>query len=129
MQIYDLPYGFIAEEVVKEISNCIGTYLEADPKCFDGDWKGCVRTRITMDIRRLLKRRMKIMKPGSAWHWANIKFERLPTFCYFCGLTGHSEKFCEKLFDSPSKPTEMSYGACLRAPTRANVPNIGERWL
>lgn len=65
------------------------------PWSFDGDWKGFVRVPILMDVRRPLKRRMKVMEVGSEWHKMKFKFEKLPTFYYLCELLKQTEKFCD----------------------------------
>ena len=60
---------------------------------------------------------------------AGFPVSRLPTFCYCCGLLGHSENFCESMFENPSKSMEMPYGSWLRASFRSRVRNTGERWI
>lgn len=87
----------------------MGRYVASDPNNFGG-WRTYMRLRITMDIRKPLKRRMKIKKAGGEWVWLNFKYEQLPTFCFFCGIIGHSEKLCEKLFDNLMRKEDMSCG-------------------
>jgi hypothetical protein len=52
-----------------------------------------------VDIRLPLKRYKKIKKPGGESRIVKFKYERLGTFCYICGLLGHSDIKCPKLFD------------------------------
>lgn len=72
---------------------------------------------------------MKILKAGVIGSWLNFKYEKLPTFCFFCGVIGHSDKFCEKLFYSPYKSVEKLFGIWLRDPSRRSKNVSGERWL
>ena len=58
-------------------------------------------------------RRMKIKKPEGQRYWVTFKYERLPTFCYFCGRLGHSEMFYEAMFENPTKPADLPYGVWL----------------
>ena len=111
IQVYDLPCGFIAEKVGKEIGNFIGSYVEADANNFGGVWRNFMRIKVSIDVRKPLKRRMKIKKQGGEWTWINFKYERLPTFCFFCGIIGHNERFCQRFFDCKERPTEMPYEA------------------
>lgn len=48
--------------------------------------------------------------------WEDFRYELLPTFCFYCGIIGHSEKGCEhKLEDSKnSQVCEGQFGDWLR---------------
>ncbi|ONK81415.1 uncharacterized protein A4U43_C01F28970 [Asparagus officinalis] len=129
VQIYDVPVGFRSERVLVQIGNFVGSFLSSDPKNFSGGWKNFLRVRIRMDVRIPLKRRMKLKKPGGDWIWVNFKYERVPTFCFICGIVGHSDSNCERLYEAGGMEVERPYGAFLRAPLR-NTPGLaGEKWL
>lgn len=72
---------------------------------------------------------MKVRKSGSEWFWIVFKYENVPTFCFICGLLGHSDKFCSKLFDNPDSEIVKPYGSWMRAPLRRPTKLIGARWL
>ncbi|KAL8127393.1 hypothetical protein AgCh_014346 [Apium graveolens] len=83
-----------------------------------------------MDITKPLKRRMKIKREGGAWSWVNFKYERLSTFCFVCGILGHSERDCVVTYANPDKVIDKAYGVWLRAPMgNMKNQNIGSRWL
>lgn len=129
VQVYDVPKGFISENILKSIGNYIGQYIKSDPTNFDGVWKACIRIRVKMNVLSPLKRRMKIKRAGGAWSWINFKYERLSTFCFVCGILGHSERDCNVVYANPGKEVERAYGTWLRAPGR-NIKNAtGARWL
>lgn len=48
--------------------------------------------------------------------WADFKYEQLPTFCFYCGRVGHSDRLCEeKVRDSKdSNIHEGQYGEWLK---------------
>lgn len=69
IQIHDIPKGLISENVLVSIENFIGRYVKADPATFDGTWKQYVRIRVSLDVQKPLKRRMKIKREGGAWIW------------------------------------------------------------
>lgn len=71
---------------------------------------------------------MKICHSKDDWFWMNFKHERLPNFCFICGILRHSEKFCERLFDEPMGIITKHYGL-LKALDRRPVKQIGAKWL
>lgn len=120
----------ITEKVLQSIGNSIGAYVKSDPTNFNQTWKVFTRIRVTLNIDKPLKRRMKIKREGNAWGWINFKYERLSTFCFVCGLLGHSDRECPIVYANPEKVIERSYGAWLRAPMRnTRNQNVGARWL
>ncbi|KAJ9170089.1 hypothetical protein P3X46_018223 [Hevea brasiliensis] len=83
VQVHDVPNGFMSECVTKDVGTYIGIFLESDP----------------------------MKKSKSDWVCFNFKYEQLNTFCYFCGIIGHSDHFCRKLFDMPKIPRDkFAYG-------------------
>lgn len=130
VQVYDVPKGCISESILKSIGNYVGVFIKSDPKNIDGVWKPFVCIRVTIDIDKPMRRRMKIKRDGGAWNWVNFKYERLSTFCFVCGMLGHSERECAIVYANPEKEFERASGAWLRAPNRnAANKNIGARWL
>lgn len=129
VQVYDIPKGFISENILSGVGNFVGTFLKADPASLDGIWKPFIRIRVRMDITRPLKRRMKIKREGGEWSWINFKYERLGTFCFVCGTLGHMERDCNIVYANPGREIERAYGTWLRAPNRNSKINTGARWL
>lgn len=88
-----------------------------------------MRIRVSIDVRKPLKRRMKLKKEAGEWIWIDFKYERLNIFCFICGLLGHTEKQCSKLYDCPSSEIVKVYGPWLKAPSRRGQMNSEEKWL
>ncbi|XP_074360434.1 uncharacterized protein LOC141700626 [Apium graveolens] len=130
LQVYDIPNGLLSNRILQSIDNFVGIFVKVDPSNITGGWKLYARIRITMDIDKPLKRRMKIKREGGAWSWLNFKYERLSTFCFACGMLGHSERDCAIVYAHPDKEIERMYGTWLRAPMRgAKNQNLGAKWL
>lgn len=129
VQVYDLPRGFISENILKTVGASIGRYVKSDPKNFDGLWKSFVRIRVAMNVDKPLKRRMKIKREGDKWGWINFKYERLGTFCFVCGFIGHSERECNIVYANSDKVIDRAYGSWLRAPPKMSKQTAGSRWL
>lgn len=103
--------------------------MESDPNNFIGVWRDYLRIRVRINIEQPPKRRMKIGKSTTSWFRTNFKYEKLPTFCFICGIMGHSEKFCPKLFEISEQLIEKPYGLWMRAMPKKNLGRIGEKWL
>lgn len=129
VQVYDIPQGFLSENILRSVGSHIGKYVRSDPKTFEGGWKEYVRIRVAINVEKPIKRRMKIKREGDSWSWLNLKYERLGTFCFVCGVIGHSERDCPVVYANPGKPIQKAYGTWLRAPSRNTRNNTGSRWL
>lgn len=111
------------------IGNYLGKFVKFDPKSFDGFWKACLRIRVLVDITKPLKPRMRIKKLGSDWNILRFKYERLPNFCFYCGIIGHSDKFCELKFEANSDQRDLKFDISIRATMKLILSKPGERWL
>ncbi|XP_063940510.1 uncharacterized protein LOC135149254 [Daucus carota subsp. sativus] len=129
VQIRDLKVGFMSETVLKGIGNYVGNYVRSCPSNFTGVWREYMRIRVSIDLAKPLKRRMKIKMAGDAWFWINFKYENVPSFCFICGIVGHSERFCSQLFEKAESEIVKPYGEWMRAPLRRQVKPIGAKWL
>lgn len=84
VQIYDLPTRMVSDRILQSTESFVDTFVKIDPLNMNGLWKIYMRVRVTMEIDRPLKKRMKIKWEGGTWSWINFKYEQLSTFCFFC---------------------------------------------
>jgi len=129
IQIYNLPIGFMSEKVLKHIGNYVGTFLDSDENNFMGVWRTYMCIQVSIDVRKLLKRKMKLKKEGGEWFWIDFKYERLNIFCFICELLGHTKKQCPKQYDYLLGEIVKAYGHWMKASNRRNTMNSGERGL
>ncbi|XP_060969447.1 uncharacterized protein At4g02000-like [Cannabis sativa] len=125
VQLHDVELGCMSESTIRKVGNTMGKYLESDPKNFIGVWRDYLRMRITLNIEKPLRRRMKITKEDGNWFWINFKYERSPTFCFICGIIGHSDKFCPRIFHQPIDQIEKPYGEFMKALPQRNHKHRG----
>lgn len=119
----------MSEKILKGIGNYVGKFVDSCSINFNGVWRDYMRIRVSINLRIPLKRRMKIKMAGDEWFWVNFKYENVPTFCFICGIVGHSEKFCSKLFEVAEGDITKPYGSWMRAPFRKQIKPIGAKWL
>jgi hypothetical protein len=115
IQIHNLPSGYMSQKVGTTVGNYIGEFLEYDEKNESLPWRKYMRIRVLVDVRLPLKRYKKIKKLDGDSKLVNFKYERLGTFCYVCGLLGHSENRCPKLFDMAVTDYTRGWSPELRA--------------
>ncbi|KAL4272949.1 hypothetical protein GQ457_13G013230 [Hibiscus cannabinus] len=104
VRIYDVPLGYMNSKADEAIGNNFGKHIATDLR----DVMGCageyLRLRIDIDgskpLRRctVLGRNFKSGQPRVCM----VKYERLPRFCFYCGIIGHEYQLC------PDKPKGVS---------------------
>ncbi|XP_074293887.1 uncharacterized protein LOC141621071 [Silene latifolia] len=111
-RIYDLPIaGRTSQLNSQRLGNCLGTFMrfEHGP---NPELDRAIRVRVLYDIRVPLKAELPIkVRDGRTINFT-VKYERLPTYCYGCGLIGHGEKDCE---NGPYEEEDLKFGEWLRA--------------
>jgi len=68
---------------------------------------------VDLDVNKPLRRGVRVLLAGKPI-WIQIKYLKLPDFCYGCGRLGHVLKGCD-LVDEGSDVSSLQYGAWLRA--------------
>lgn len=119
----------MSQRVATDLRNYIGTYVEGDPNNFVGVWREYLRIRVSIPLNIPIKRKMKLKKSAKEWCWVNFQYEAIPTFCFICGLIGHGERFCDRIFDSLVESIEKPYSAWLRAEPKRRSHTMGSKWL
>ncbi|CAH9143378.1 unnamed protein product [Cuscuta epithymum] len=93
VQVHNVPYKFMNVDTARRVGNYIGEFISFDESHFKEKWSPYLRIRVKMDVRKPLKKGSTLTKGGEG-HWVDFKYEKLPSFCFICGIMGHSEKFC-----------------------------------
>ncbi|XP_057779491.1 uncharacterized protein At4g02000-like [Salvia miltiorrhiza] len=114
VQIHDLLAGFLTEGVGKLLGNFIGTFMEYDSTNSSGVWRQYMRVRVGIRVTDPLKRFKKLKQKDGSTFTVNFKYERLNVFCFLCGRLGHSESFCELMFNEGSKDTVREWVLALK---------------
>ncbi|XP_074300158.1 uncharacterized protein LOC141631378 [Silene latifolia] len=114
-RIYDLPIkGRTNEDNVRRLGEQLGKFVAKDEMLYP-EMERSVRLRILHNIRKPLKKFVEVRMPSGKVNSFDVKYEKLPLFCYGCGVLGHGEKECEH---GPYQEDELMYGDVLRASPR-----------
>ncbi|XP_060960751.1 uncharacterized protein LOC133031289 [Cannabis sativa] len=129
VQLHDIQAGFKTERVVSDAANYIGSFVKTDENNFNGVWREYLRVQVRIDIEKPLKRRMKLQLTGGEWFWINFCYEFVPTFCFICGVIGHTDQYCSRLFIQPIASIVKPYGSFMKAVPRRTQYAMGSKWL
>lgn len=134
VHIHGLPVGFFSENIGKSLGDFLGRFLEYDESNRASVWREFMRIRVELDVNEPLKRFKKLKFNGKLIS-VSFKYERLQAFCFLCGKLGHTESFCNILYDLDEAQIEVirkgakGWGPFLKADVRKSIRTMGDRWL
>lgn len=120
VQVYNLPFVSMTEKVGYRLGKRLGQVQEIRTDEEGIGLGSCLLIRAVLDTRKPLKRRLKISVEEENDIWVDLKYERLPTFCYCCGVIGHTDNKCPIAIrlKNESRANILQYGSWLKAPPR-----------
>jgi hypothetical protein len=113
VQYKRIPFYLLTKKLARDLAARTGEYI-----CIDNNARGdlndkILRARVWMPIGRPLLRGIPIEDEFTDEEvMVSLRYERLPNFCLFCGLVGHSKQNC----DRPEMPKPIRYKPTLCAP-------------
>ena len=112
VQIHGLPMRMLDPETAYELGETIGPVVpsENNKELIGGDF---LRVRVEVDVSRPLCRGRKVVLEDDKEIWIYFKYEKLPNFCYWCGMVSHVDKECEIWLANKGKSltAKQEYGA------------------
>ncbi|KAG8386358.1 hypothetical protein BUALT_Bualt03G0140500 [Buddleja alternifolia] len=109
----------MTEDMASFIGNSLGQFRSVDLARNGVSGGSTLRIRVGLDVSKPL-RRVSFFRAGSNNFNISYTYERLPNFCYICGIMGHIFQFCEApnkdVFKKSDK--EFPFSPSLRAPSR-----------
>lgn len=121
MHIVDPPLMMMTLECATQIGNLVGTFIEWDRGVSKIVWGRRMRIRVAINLNQFLMRGTKVLLGEGEERWIEFKHEKLPFFCYFCGVIGHRYIDCSKrgVEDAEHDVEELPYPkSLLAAPIR-----------
>src|SRR5438105_3461897 len=97
-----------------ELAKKIGPVLKLEVDAQGRAWGPYLRAKVQLDIAKPLLRCIFIFsKKRQATEVYNVKYEKLPNFCYYRGILGHSSIECLNSVERDDKGM-LPYGKDLR---------------
>ncbi|KAJ1390041.1 Zinc knuckle CX2CX4HX4C [Sesbania bispinosa] len=93
LQIWGLPVHCRTQQMGKKIGASMGRVLESN--IYEVQGRGSyVRTLVEIDAKNPLLRGVNAGSRKDRVFWVDFQYEKLPQFCYGCGIVGHDEDGC-----------------------------------
>jgi hypothetical protein len=99
IQIHQLPVGYMSEKIGEKIATTVGEFLEYDAKNNSQPWRKYMRLGVHLDVRKPLMKTRKLKKKDGNSCEIQVNYERLGTFCYYCGLLGLADDSYDLLYE------------------------------
>lgn len=133
VQVHGLPLKLMTKKVGAVLGETIGEVLEIETDENGVAWGKWLRMRVSINTSEPLKRGSSLTVSGGGSQKVAFRYEKLPDFCYVCGILNHTEQDCPKAINrkKEGKTVERGYDPWLRADgQRLIIPqqSADERW-
>ncbi|XP_024036844.1 uncharacterized protein LOC112096879 [Citrus clementina] len=113
VQIRNIPMACMERDFLQELEGMIGKVEEIETD-ENGDCFGeFARIRIFINITQPLKKILFLKQEGETDIPMPLVYERLPDFCFCCGIIGHQFKECAQYQGQPKE--DLSFGMWMNA--------------
>ena len=102
----------MTEKIGKEIASNLGIFMSVDTRSWMSEQAKFMRVKVNLPLEKPLRRCGKVASPEGESFCIQFRYERLPVFCFRCGVMGHDERHCMK---SGQQNQALQYGDWLRA--------------
>lgn len=120
IQLHNLPVQFWEGESLETVSSLFGKLLKIDDLTSSLSRSRFARICVEIDLAKPLKQGFWI---GDDEHrvFVVVLYERLPTFCYKCGIVGHGTNNCSHQSLGNSEPTSPPHCTDSRGQQRQGI--------
>lgn len=108
IQILNLPLSCITKEVGEILGNMVGKVIEVDTGSYSECLGSVIRVRIMFNVSQALVQGLRVQVDGLADIVQTVvRYERLPNYCFHCGLIGHLVRDCPTRPRGPLVETDL----------------------
>ena len=88
-----------------------------------------MRLKVRIDVTLPLKKEWQVRIKDDSFTTIKFKYEKLGIFCYLCGLLGHTDKSCPRLFEMEEDDGVRGWGEFFRPIDRRMGTATTNVWL
>ena len=103
----------MSKKTGKDIGNSIGKFVMADSRSWSSDQAKYMRIWVKIPLNKLLRWCGVVASPEGKVHHIFFRYERLPIFCFLCGILGHDDRHYQSRVNNIDE--SQQYGEWLRA--------------
>jgi hypothetical protein len=128
--MYDLPLAGMCRGMGSRLGATVGEVEEVDTNEIGVGWGEYLRVRTKINIMKLLARGL-MLKMKDRSYWIRFQYEKIPEFCYQCGIIWHGVDGCKLKEKGRLHADGTEYGPWLyassprRGPNRRRGPVVG----
>jgi hypothetical protein len=112
VQVHHLPFGFVQLKVGQAVGQFLGELKEYDHR--NTIHSSYMRLKVRLNINNPLKQSWKVRANEGNFVQIQFKYEKVGIFCYLCGIIGHTDKNCTKLFEMEQDDGVREWGEHIR---------------
>jgi hypothetical protein len=116
IRMKDLPLACMGRETGKMLGSSVGTVEAVDTDGRGIGWGEFLRVRILIDLTKPLARGRMLKFQGKT-KWIPFQYERLPKFCFNCGVIIHGRTGCSNRSTMKQQVQPAQFGLWMRAPS------------
>ncbi|KAJ1405732.1 Zinc knuckle CX2CX4HX4C [Sesbania bispinosa] len=126
IQVYGLPLDAMSISNAARIIQRFGEVLEVENPEVEGKLlRTYFRVRAMINVKNQLVTGCCVPRKSLPKVWIMLKYERLQSLCYQCGIIGHDQKMCKSvLATSPLDPSIPKYSSKLGVPPAKPIPQL-----
>lgn len=116
VRLHNIPPNLQSDRVIHQIGSSLGGFVERVRSKRD-EFMDFVRIRVRVDATKEIRRGTFLRLGSGNRLWVAFTYERMPLYCYLCGLVGHMEKKCPQRFEEGfvDLGTDFPFGEWLKA--------------
>ncbi|KAK3129161.1 hypothetical protein QOZ80_6BG0472640 [Eleusine coracana subsp. coracana] len=96
VRILNLPFGWMNDKRGARVAGLIGDLVKMDVDAHGKASGPYLRARVAVEINKPLRRGVMLQSAQNAVpEWYDIQYEKLPFYCFSCGLMGHLDSECK----------------------------------